>query len=1151
MRTLGCFLIAVTVAVSPANASGAQEVSPAGPGGEAYELPPGLLSHPMLTATVQPGPAELLERRAGLSIEAVNLGEALASLSESSGVSVVFSPTLVPSVRVACDCANISVREALTRMLRETGLGFTSHGAQVIVAPIPERPDPDPAILSSGFDAFAHSTRGFSPVFASAQGVNRVAPAPRQGTITGRVTGEANQPVGSVQVHIPELGIGVLSGSDGTFSLTEVPAGTHTVMAQLLGYQQASQNVTVVDGETVEVNFDLVRDALALDAVVVTGTPGGTRTRALGNVVGRINAAEIQEVAPVTSIQDLVGAREPGLTFGRSSGNIGTGSDIRIRGVSSFAMGDQPLIYVDGVRVDNEGQGGPNIRDGRQVSVLEDFSTDEIESIEVIKGAAAATLYGTEASAGVIQIITKRGDTGTPQFDFTMRQGANWLMNAREKIGLAWNTVPETGEIVSFNIWDQEKAAGRQLFTAGHLQSYNLSMRGGTDVIRYYLSTDLTDNQGIVEYNYQRQWNMRANVTVIPHPRLTLDVSTGYLDGFTSFMQQSTGWGIWEQAQWANPLGVDGPLRGFLRARPEAIADVEATRDNQRFTGSVTLTNNPRDWFTHRAIVGIDQSHQANQILWPRHPDGTGHDFGARSLGEIEVDSPRSRYLTLDYSASAQFDITPSIRGTASTGLQYYERTEDIHSALGTVFPSPAIRSMAGAASTTASHQFIENKSVGMYIQQELSWEDRAFLTFAVRGDDNSAFGADFDAAIYPKVSGTWVVSEEEFWLDWEHMVNSLRLRGAWGQAGRQPDTFAAVTLFRPEVGPGGRPGVAPDVLGNPDLGPEVSSELELGFDAAFLNNRVTSQFTYYTQKVADALVNVPVAPNRGFPGSQSVNLGQLSNWGWELLLDARALERSAYSLDLTLGIAKNENRVDDIGGLPGSSTLREGFPYPSHFWRDIVHAEFEDPDLPPQQRRVNRDTLLCAGGTGVGGRERGGDPVPCFDAPEVFFGTAIHPWEMSFQAGLNVLQSLRLHAFAEMRTGGAWTRVSDVGCKATCFGVTEMTNTRSDPKAVAHYDGMTNAVHYAHGVRTDFAKLREVGVSYTLPAHLTERMRASRASVNLAGRNLWTIWTRWSENAAGEPIPDPEMDKSGDPVASNSNMPPLSSVVMTVRMSF
>ena len=970
------------------------------------------------------------------------------------------------------------------------------------------------------------------------------------GTVTGRVTDARTlQPVGSAQVFNNDLGIGVLTREDGRYILADVPIGTHTLQVQRIGYGTVRATIDVAANESVTQDFSISEDALALDAIVVTGTPGGTRQRAVGNSVGRVQAAEIAEVAPVQTMQDLIGSREPGLSFDRSSGNLGTGSQIRIRGISSVSMGAQPLIYVDGVRVDNEGRAGPNIRDGRQVSKLDDFAPEQIESIEIIKGPAAATLYGTEASAGVIQIITKKGSSGTPQFDISLRQGTTWLQNASEKIGTSWGRDTETGQVHSFNIWDTEKAAGRPFFENGHLQSYSLSMRGGTDNIRYYLSADFDDNVGIVDYNWDRGFSARANVTVLPTSTVTLDVSTGYVDGSTSFMQQYTGWGVWEQAQWSNPLGQDRTLRGFLRARPEEISAMEAMRENSRFTTSGTLTWQPMEWMTHRLIAGSDVSHEQNQILIPRHEDGSNHDFGGLSLGQISVENPTVRYLTLDYAVSANWEINSGIRLTSSFGAQYYDRFEEVISSEGRVFPAPAIRSLSGAASTTSTSTQVQNKSVGMYIQEELSYLDRLFLTAAVRGDDNSAFGSNYDAAIYPKISGTWVISEEPFW-QWGHIANSLRLRSAWGKAGRQPDTFAGVTLYAPRVGPGGQPAVTPQLLGNPDLGPEVSTELELGFDAAFFDDRLSSQFTYYTQKVRDALVNVPVTWSSGFPGSQSVNLGQISNWGWELMLDARAFEAPSIALDFGAGITSNENRIDDLGGIPETTSMREGWAYPAQAHRIITNANFDS-----EGRVID---LACDGGTGSRNYEPGGAAVECANAPYVRRGNglAIPKYEATLNTTLTLFRNLRLYGLIDWK-GEHWRGTYDAGCRHTCFWTSEIAvkgHEMDVPWAApmtAVIDGLAPGTGMAEYYNASATRLREVSASYTLPISIVDRIGASRASVNLAARNLWFLHRAQTE-IYGVPIPDPEARNAGSPnTIANSNMPPLASLMLTFRASF
>ncbi len=983
------------------------------------------------------------------------------------------------------------------------------------------------------------------------------AEAQETGTIGGRVLdARTAAPIASAQVFIPGLRTGVLTRQDGRYLLVDVPAGTHAMNVQLIGYRAASRTVTVTAGQTATADFELQEDALELDAVVVTGTAGGTRQRAVGNVVGRVQATEIMEVAPVQTMQDLLGGREPGLSFSRSSGNVGTGSQIRIRGLASLSMSSQPLIYVDGVRVDNQGAAGPALRDGRQVSKLDDFSPDQIESVEIIKGPAAATLYGTEASAGVIQIITKKGRSGAPQFDVSVRQGATWLMDASEKIGTSWGRDPETGEVLSFNIWDAEEAAGRQFFDYGHLQTYSLSMRGGTEAIRYYLATDVDDNSGIVDYNWDRGLSTRANVTIVPSSKVTLDVSTGYVSSLTSFMQQYRGYGVWEQAQWANPIGQDRTLRGFLRARPEEIAQVEATRDNSRFTTSASIVHQPFEWLTQRVIVGTDVSQEKNEVLFPRHPDGAAHDFLGLSLGLIQVEKPFTRYSSFDYSASARYGWGDDLRFTSSFGAQYYDRFEEVVLAEGRVFPAPAIRTLSGAAATTSGSRQVQNKSVGMYLQQEASYADRVFLTAAVRGDDNSAFGENYDAAIYPKFSATWVLSEESFWA-WPELVNSLRLRTAWGKAGRQPDTFAGVTLFAPRTGPGGQPALTPDLLGNPDLGPEVSTELEAGFDASLFGDRISTQFTYYSQKVDDALLNVPVPWSSGFPGSQSVNLGRISNWGWELTAEARAFQMPAVSLDLGIGVSSNQNRIDDLGARPETNTIIEGWNYPAVTRRQLVSAEFN-----AAGQLVN---VMCDGGTED--LNPGGAPVPCANAPLLRWGNGfgIPKHEGNFSATLTLFRDLRLYGLVDWQ-GEHYRTLTDASCRHTCFWTSEVAVKRNElnepwvPFAVAAIDARVASSPYVNTFNASFARLRELSATYNLPEAIARRMGASRTSLNVAARNLWFLY-RAQTDISGAPVHDPEArglsgggaenDAGNVNLGSNSNVPPLTSFLITLRASF
>ena len=1004
-------------------------------------------------------------------------------------------------------------------------------------------------------------------IAASAQGIEA-----QTGTISGIVIdAQTLQPLSAVQVFEAGANIGALTGNNGRYSMTNVPAGVHTVTASRIGYRTEEQQVTVDAGGTVTVDFSLAGAALELDALVVTGTPGGTQVRAIGNVVGRVDAARVTEIAPIRSMQELLTGREPGLTFYGSDGSVGTGRTIRIRGLSSLSMNAQPLIYVDGIRVDNDAAVGPTQLRAQRASRLNDFNSDDIASIEIIKGPAAATLYGTEASAGVIQIITKKGESGQAQFDLTVRQGANWLMRPRWKVGNGYG-LDENGELIWFNIVQQEVDRGTPVFTTGHAQGYNLAMRGGTDLVRYFLSADWQKDVGMTFRNWENRTSLRANVNVVPADNWTIDVSAGFVDGMASFAS-ATMYDLWYSVHMSQVTTVDTRDRGFFRSPPEVQETLSATREFKRFTGSATVTYNAFPWLTQRLIMGTDQTNDRNIFLAPRQIEPEGHWYGGLAYGEKNVRLPITSTNTLDYSASARYSLSPTIGFVSSVGLQYYnERAESVTSS-GEVFPSPVITALSGLATVTTTDEFDENTSVGVYFQQEFNWRERVFLTAAVRGDDNSAFGSGYDAAIYPKFSGTWVVTDEDFW-QWGDWVNSLRVRSAWGQAGRQPSSFAAVTLYAPTVAMEGQSAIEPTTLGNADVGPEVSSELELGFDIAGLNDRVSAEFTWYDRTVTDALVNVPVASSGGFPGTQDQNLGELSNWGWELRLDGRPIEGETFTLDLGASYSEWDNRIDDMGGVPQTTVLREGHQFPS--------AWYTTPDL--QSGTLDEDGfpvgILCDYGVNVvdGYGFRGGEWKPCVGGPEapprLYWGPLGTPRnEASADVTLGIGQSLSLYAMAEYR-GYVRVEGNDNLCRFSCYTNDRFAVERQIPSIIcavdsANFCGGGNSTRLIHGGNGEFAKLREVSMTYRLPEGLSARVGVSNASITLAGRDLFTWqaqqcmpdehdFPEYDACYGGTSISDPETrDQSqalsgGNATGSGvSGLPGLSSFTATMRVSF
>lgn len=297
--------------------------------------------------------------------------------------------------------------------------------------------------------------------------------AAQDGSVSGTVISEQSQlPLGGAQVVVQGVGRGTLTDADGRFLIPGLSGPEITLRVVLLGYRTITRSVPV--GAT-DLRIALSEAAIGLDEVIITGSPGGTQRRALGNAVTTIDAAEALELSAASDVSNLINGRAPGVIITPGTGRVGAGPSINIRGRSTISLNQQPLIYIDGVRVNNDIGTGPQIAGIAAVSRLNDVNPADIESMEIIKGPAAATLYGTEAANGVIQIITKKGAAGAPRFTATVRQGTSWFQDAEERLGTNFARHPATGELLSFNAVRYEAERGRDLWDTGHLQGYLLS----------------------------------------------------------------------------------------------------------------------------------------------------------------------------------------------------------------------------------------------------------------------------------------------------------------------------------------------------------------------------------------------------------------------------------------------------------------------------------------------------------------------------------------------------------------------------------------------------------------------------------------------------------------------------------------------------
>jgi TonB-linked SusC/RagA family outer membrane protein len=801
------------------------------------------------------------------------------------------------------------------------------------------------------------------------------AAAQNTGNITGRVQDAATlQPLAGAQVVIDGLNIGALANSEGRFLLTNVPTGTHTLRAVVIGYGAATQQVTVSAGQTAVVDFSLSETAIALDALVVTAL-GEQRKVELGNAVGTIAASEVVQVAPITNIADLLQGRTAGVQIANASGTTGMGSRIRIRGANSISLSNEPLIYVDGVRVNNS-QSFTLYSGGQEPSRLNDFNPEDIESIEIVKGPAAATLYGTEAANGVIRITTKRGRAGEARWNFWAESG---LIQEPNTYPLNFAGLSNDAGFEDFCLLDFEE---RGFCTQTGLSSYQIlndeanspkedgyrnqfgaSVSGGTDRVDYYLSAEwegqtgpwklpdvdrekLEDRGVPIGRNQVRpesleRVSLRSNVNAQISENADVGVRLGFVSSDLSLMgNDNNSFGFLPSAFFGGAF-EDDPDSWWGFQSPAELFGREFTQAVERFTASTTANYSPLDWLDTRASVGLDYSAQEDISFFARDIGVPGQS----NLGRKDRNF-RNRYqYTFDANATATFDLSESVFdgliSKTSVGTQYFRNVTRGTDSWGIDIVNGG-SSIAIAAETFSNEVNFESKTAGVFVEQQFSFNDRLFLTGAVRADDNSAFGQDFDLIYYPKASLSYVISEEDFFPE-VGFLDQLRFRVAWGKSGLQPGATAAIQTLaaNPIVDPGDNviSGVSIGEVGNNLLEPEESSELEMGFDADLFGGRAGIEFTYYDKKSDGTLIQAPLAPSLGASASRWVNIGETSNKGIEALLSTAIVDTDNWTWDVTLSGSINENELVSLGDNDPIGTTERFVPgYPlGGYWAEPI----------------------------------------------------------------------------------------------------------------------------------------------------------------------------------------------------------------------
>jgi len=993
--------------------------------------------------------------------------------------------------------------------------------------------------MSSGLRQFlvgAFALAIASPVFAQ-----------NTGTITGRVTERSTlRPLVSAQVRIVGTSRGAATDDSGSYRITNVPVGTVQLAVIRLGYGPQSRSVSVTAGATTTADFVMATAVTTLDAITVTATGQTERKRENGAPTATIDSGAINK-AVVSTLSDALSSRVAGVVVQTAAGESGAGSRIRIRGSNSISLSNEPLLIIDGIRADNSPQSSAQGTGGQLPSRFNDINPEEIEDVEIIKGPAAAALYGTAAANGVIQITTKKGRAGRTRWDAFAETGSltdinDYPANLRSyghtaAGGLVTNCWlgRRTSGLASACVAVDSVASNTPIKSAGILSTGNrkltgLSITGGSDAAAYFVAGEYQREQNVVAINQLQRANLRTNLRGQLTKTIDLQLNVGYTNSDLRRPQNdNNSFGVVSasllgRAADCTPTGAklhpglctngtDTVSHGYYNQLidPNAFFQINTRQGNARLIGGLTSNWTPFSWLTANATVGADVNHRNDfETLPPNVIDIDQHHLdGYRSIERAAINN-----YTSSLNATANYEYSPTLKFVTTLGTQY----TDVGFTRTDAFGAKLLAGTNSLAGTTARFSVgeVNNdvRTLGFIAREQAAWKDRLFLTLGARTDRNSAFGQtdSVKRVFYPSASVSWVVAENGNFPKIS-AISSLRLRAAAGSAGQNPGYLAAEQFYNPvavTVAGTDVPGFTVGGAGNPNLKPEKSTEFEGGFDLGVFDDRLNIGYTHYNKITKDALVNVNLAPSLGSSTNQFRNLGRVRNYGDELTVDAALLNRDKIHFDLRVNGSWTVNHLDDLGKLPNGDPVPEftggfddtqifkaGLPLGSYYMRTIDKVD-----------DANKDGMIaCPDGPGSAGCE-----YTLTDSAH-FIGTPFPHVELNFSPILELGRWARVTATVDRRGGQKIYNLTGVYRNSIFLNGSAVQQPNSGnlaEQAAAQAAAFGPTFNGGYIEDASFTKLREVTLSLFLPQKWANKARASSATLTLAGRNLAT-WTNYS----------------------------------------
>jgi TonB-linked SusC/RagA family outer membrane protein len=1003
-------------------------------------------------------------------------------------------------------------------------------------------------------------------------------------TLQGRVTDAGGHELPGATVLLNGTTLGASTGADGRYALdATIAPGSYTLTVSLIGYAAVSRPLTLGASPTVTTDVALAEARQKLDEVVVVGSTISAPKRELGNAISTVRAEDLAQSGSGGLLNSLQG-KVPGAQITQNSGDPAGSLSVRLRGVHSLQGSSDPLYVIDGVIVSNASTNVSQLALSNDIGQanagqnrLADLNPNDIASLNIINGAAAAAQYGSRAANGVVLITTKRGQSGAARVSvstsFNMNElrksvpvntygkqfgfaglrlypiGAPTAAQLAANPGVTTTNITRAGavtplatnlvDVTRYNYFDQ-------IFRTGYGTDDAVSVSGGSERTQYYVSANYLKNEGIIKGTDFTRYNLRARVDQRLADWAKVSAGLSYVNSFSNekangnvFYSPINSINITNNIYDITQRDASGNLLAVepTRVNPlSTIEDMKFTQSVNRTVSDVQLNLTPFKGFSADYVLGVDAYSQVGQSYIRPYPyqaaaglPAARYPFGYAANGNNAVIQ-----LNSDINLGYEYQFSENLKLNLRAGYSYQYAQQDYTTTQGQNL-APFITTVSGAGSTTITSAYNLDRFnlSGYYGQATIGFRNLAFLTGAVRRDRSSKFSDTETNQVYPKVSGSLVVSDFSFWQNSNYgtSFNSLKLRASYGEAGNLTgiNSYDRFYQFSP-VGFLGRNTITPGTqLANPAVKPERMAELEGGADLAFLSDRITLGVTAYYQKITDLVVRRNLAPSSG--GASIVNnVGTMENRGLEVSLGVVPVKTTDFTWDVSFIFSRNRNKVLSLPGSNGSVQaisidnaagapvyLLEGQPagvfYGSGYARNPDGSLLLTPQGFAQDERAVGQAVGAVNFTPA----RSSDGQPLYGGTStianVLIGNPNPKWTGSVNTNFTY-KKLGLHVLLDAVQGVSVFNADKRTRQGVGLGdLAEQELRGTLPR------GYIFAIYNTQEFRIDdgsYVKLREVALSYGLP---TFTKFISSLSLSLVGRNLYS-WDKYNgfdpETSAG-----------------------------------